>query len=161
MITVAEATELLAVESELLDDRRFAEWNAMFDDDGVYWVTLEPRGDEYDPRRTPSLIYDDPARRRERVVRLLQTRPHCQNPPSRTIHHIGNVRVNGDVITCTLFLAELRDGDQGQFFLGEQRVYAAKCRYLLGERDGTPTFKEKRVDLLNRSTPLHNLSFIL
>ena len=161
-VTVAEATELLAVESELLDERQFAEWNDMFDTDGIYWVTLQPRaGGEYDPLRTPSLIYDDATRRRERVIRLLQTRPHSQNPPSETIHHIGNVRVKGDVVTCTLFLAELRNGDQGQFFLGEQRVYAASCRYLLVERDGRMKFKEKRVNLLNRSAPLHNLSFIL
>ena len=107
------------------------------------------------------MIYDDPARRRERVLRLVQTNPHCQNPPSQTIHQVGNVRVEDDVVSCTLFVAELRDGDQGMFHRGEQRIFAATCEYRMVERNGEVKIREKRVNLLNKSTPIHNLSFIL
>ena len=49
MLSVAEATDLLTAESRLLDERRFLEWNAMFDDDGVYWVPMDARTEDYDP----------------------------------------------------------------------------------------------------------------
>jgi 3-phenylpropionate/cinnamic acid dioxygenase small subunit len=162
MLTRTEAETLLFREARLLDERRFDDWLAMFADECLYWVpTIET-----DSPLEPSLIYDDRARMEERVFRLRDTRAYAQRPPSRTQHNISNVEVgepdaDGAVaVSCNLLLAELREGDSSQPGLGNQRLIAARCQYVLV---GAPDWRirEKKLLLIDRDLPHHNLSFIL
>ena len=76
------AVEFLYREARLADESRYAEWLALWTDDGVYWVpaTTEP---DVDPEARISHIYDNRNRIATRV-KLLQTghRP-SQLPPPR------------------------------------------------------------------------------
>ena len=58
-------------EARLADEARYAEWLALWTDDGVYWVpaTTDPVAD---PERHLSHVYDNRARIETRV-KLLQT----------------------------------------------------------------------------------------
>ena len=59
--------QLLFLEAQLIDGRRFAEWEALWVADGIYWVPAN--GDDTDPRRQVSLIYDNRSRMHNRVER--------------------------------------------------------------------------------------------
>ncbi|HZT07542.1 MAG TPA: aromatic-ring-hydroxylating dioxygenase subunit beta [Chloroflexota bacterium] len=157
-----EAEALLYREARLLDERRFPEWLKMFAEDCRYWVPTS----EADSPLDPSLIFDDRARMAERVFRLCETRAYAQRPPSRTVHSVSNVEVcepepdGAVVVHCAVLIVELREGDASQSGLGSQRLLAARCRYVFV---GGPDWRirEKKLLLVDRDLPHHNLSFIL
>ncbi len=161
-LTRADAEALLFREARLLDERRFDEWLAMFTDDCVYWV---PTNDG-DPNSEPSLIYDDRGRMEERVYRLVETRAYSQRPRSRTQHNISNVEVLDELVDgavdvrSNLLLVELREGDPAQAGLGNQRLLAARCQYLLVNPPDW-RIKRKKLNLIDADLAHHNLSFIL
>ncbi len=163
VLTVEEAERFLIAESRLLDERQFETWEALFADDGVYWVPIDP---EKDPRQSISIIYDDRKRLHERVYRLTQTPVLDQNPPSRTIHFVSNVEVDpgsadGDgLVHCRQLIAEMRPGGPQQAGLNAPRFFAARCEYRLRRQNGAWKIARKTVILLDSDEPQYNLSFI-
>ena len=159
-MTRQEAEQFLFEEARLIDERRFDDWLALFAPDCLYWL---PIGDG-DPNVEPSLIYDDYQRLQERVFRISQTAAPAQTPASRTLHNVSNVEVldanHGHTrIGCNLLILEFRPGDPSQVGLGTQRVFGAKADYIL-EAGPHWRIRTKKVSLLNRDAPLHNLTFI-
>jgi 3-phenylpropionate/cinnamic acid dioxygenase small subunit len=153
----AQIENLLYTEARLLDERRFEEWLDLFTDDAVYWIPAG--GEDPDPRRHVSLIYDDRTRLKLRIGRLRGDFAHSQLPPSRVYRMVGNVEIaepSGHEVTvhAVLALFEVR--------YGKQTVYAARCTYRLRREDGTPwRIASKRVDLVNRDEVIDNLTFLV
>jgi len=148
-------SQFLALEAALLDERRFDEWLDLYTEDAVYWVPLRP--DHPSPPRDVSINYDDRARLRERLGRLRSEFGHAQNPPSRTCHVVGNVRVarhtaDGIAVTSTFVVTEVRRG--------VQTVYSGFVEHELVERGDGFQIRQKRIRLLNSDLPLGNLTFI-
>lgn len=147
--------EFLYHEADLLDERRFDEWLELFTDDALYWV---PQGDEEDPARHVSLVYDDRRRLRERVLRLSSGFAYSQDPPSRTCHVVGNVRIADEAggelaLSSNVLVAEVRRN--------VQNLYAARVEHaLLPERD-TFRIRRKTVRLVNSDVPLGNVTFLV
>jgi len=161
-MTREEAESLLFREARFLDERRFDEWLSMFTADCLYWVPTV----DGDPDREASLIYDDHPRMQERVYRLLETKAYAQLPPSRTQHNISNVEVldgpdeRSVRVLSNLMLVEVRAGGDGQVGTGRLRLLAARCAYLFV--DGPDwRIRQKKLSLIDRDLPHHNLSFIL
>src|SRR5438270_862809 len=108
-----EIEDFLYREAELLDDRRYEDWLELFADDGIFWIPLDA---DADPKREPSILYDDKDGRAARVHQLLHQPHYSQMPPSRTVHAITNVRVgeadpDGAVrVRCNLAITEMRSG---------------------------------------------------
>ena len=147
--------EFLYHEAELLDDRRFDEWLELFTDDALYWV---PQGDDLDPDRHVSLVYDDRRRLRERVLRLSSGFAYSQDPPSRTCHVVGNVRVGSETggvlaLTSNVLVAEVRRD--------VQNLYAARVEHALVADDGAFRIRRKTVRLVNIDVPLGNVTFLV
>jgi benzoate/toluate 1,2-dioxygenase beta subunit len=139
-----EVEEFLIHEADLLDQRRFEEWGALFTDDGIYWVPAVPGQDN--PFDTISIFYDDREGRDVRIRRLRHPKNLAQEPPTRTLHVIQNVRArrvaDGDIhATSRLLMLDYRDG--------VQRLYGATCQHTLRRRAGGFAIAYKRVDLLN------------
>jgi 3-phenylpropionate/cinnamic acid dioxygenase small subunit len=161
-MTREEAESLLFREARLLDERRFDEWLSMFTDDCLYWIPTV----DGDPEHEVSLVYDDIARMKERVYRLLETKAYAQMPPSRTQHNISNVEVLDGPdepsarVVSNLMLVELRAGGDGQVGTGRLRLLAARCQYLFVNGPDW-RIREKKLILIDRDLPHHNLSFIL
>ena len=162
-LTVQEAERFLFTEARLLDERRFEEWEALFADDAVYWVPIDPARD---PSHAVAIIYDDRKRLHERVYRLTQTPVLDQNPASRTIRFVSNVEVvdgQGDAdatVHCRQLIAEMRPGGPGQQGLSAPRLFPARCEYRLRRADGAVKIVLKKVVLLTSDEPQYNLSFI-
>jgi 3-phenylpropionate/cinnamic acid dioxygenase small subunit len=72
-------------EARLLDERRWAEWAALFAPDGWYWLPAAP--EHTDPLNQASHLYDDALLREVRIARLQSPQAHSQQPPGRC-HHL-------------------------------------------------------------------------
>ena len=131
-------------ESQLLDRGCFAEWLALFADDGIYW--LPSLRDQVDPLGVPSIIYEDVAILAMRVERLLEARALVLTPMPRTIHLVTNIIVDTldetDVgVDATLLVVEQQDG--------RKQIYAGRSSYRLRRTGDSFRIRLKRVELMD------------
>jgi len=94
-----EIERFLFHEAELLDDRRFDDWLALFADDTHYWMptrrslgrrqTQDFGGEDEAPH-----FDDDKQSLSYRVARLSTAFAWAEQPPSRTRHIIANIRAS-------------------------------------------------------------------
>ena len=90
----AAATDFLYREARLADEARYAEWLALWTDDGVYWVPATTDA-AASPETHLSHVYDNRARLDTRI-KLLQTgHRYSQEPASLMRRLISNVEVDG------------------------------------------------------------------
>lgn len=146
--------DFLYHETALLDERRFDEWLELFTDDALYWI---PQGDEVDPIRHVSLVYDDRRRLHERVLRLGSGFAYSQDPPSKTCHVVGNVQASdgaeGELeVASTLLVAEVRRN--------LQNVYAGRVTHTLVPDGEGFRIRRKVIRLVNSDIPLGNVTFL-
>jgi len=152
--------EFLHREARLADEARYAEWHALWADDGVYWVpaTTDPAAD---PEKHLSHIYDNRTRLDTRI-KLLQTgHRYSQEPPSLMRRLISNVEVeraeNGEFVAASNFiLAEL--SVQAKH---EMHWWVGRTTHRLRLVDGALKMSQKKVVLVNAAEPLPNLSFLI
>lgn len=163
MVSDAErraVVDFLYREARLADEARYAEWEALWTDDGVYWVpaSTDPG---VDPERQISHIYDN----RDRIatrVKLLQTGYRfSQEPASRMRRLVGNVEVTrteeGELVAESNFvLAEL--SIQAKH---ETHLWTGRATHRLRRVDGALRMSRKTVVLVNAAEPLPNLSFLI
>lgn len=140
----AELEAFVLHEARLLDERRFAEWLALFADDGVYWVpTLPGQGS---PQEALSLFYEPKPLLAMRVARLERTDAHIQAPPSRTVHHVSAIETTHDLeVRSALVVAEWR--------AGEARWFAGRVLHRLRRSAEGLRIVLKRVDLIDSEAP--------
>jgi 3-phenylpropionate/cinnamic acid dioxygenase small subunit len=163
MVSDAErqaVVEFLYREARLADEARYAEWHALWTDDGEYWVpaSADPNAD---PDKHISHIYDNRARIDTRV-KLLQTgHRYSQEPASLMRRLISNVEVeqaaDGHFIAESNFiLAEL--SIQAKH---EMHWWVGRTTHRLRLVDGALKMSRKKVVLINAAEPLPNLSFLI
>ena len=134
----------LYAESQLLDCGRFAEWLALFADDGLYW--LPSVREQVDPLGIPSIIYEDVGILAMRVERLLEARALVLTPMPRTTHLVTNIIVDAfdetDVKVDAAFLVvEQQDG--------RKQIYAGRSSYTLRRAGDSFRIALKRVELMD------------
>ena len=155
--------QLLFLEAQLIDQRRFAEWEALWVDEGIYWVPAN--GDNTDPHTQVSLIYDNRSRMHNRVERYAGGRAISQQPPPRTVHLVGNVTIEPAasddatsddvslVVRSTVQVAESRPGVRVD--------WVGAVTHHLVERDGALLFAFKKVVLVDNDQELTTIDFLL
>ncbi|HET8672432.1 MAG TPA: aromatic-ring-hydroxylating dioxygenase subunit beta [Thermoleophilaceae bacterium] len=151
----AAVAAFLYHEADLLDSRRYEEWLGLYTDDAIYWI---PQGDDADHVHQVSIAYDDHRRLHERVLRLGSGFAFSQDPPSRTCHVVGNVRIAGELdgdldVRSNLVLAEMRRGLQS--------VYAGQVTHQLVPTGESFLVRRKTIRLINSDIPLSNLTFLI
>jgi 3-phenylpropionate/cinnamic acid dioxygenase small subunit len=152
--------EFLHREARLADEARYAEWLALWTDDGVYWVpaTTDPAAD---PDRHLSHIYDNHGRLETRI-KLLQTGyRYSQEPASPMRRLISNIEVapaeNGELVAESNFaLAELAIQARR-----EMHWWVGRATHRLRRVAGELRMCRKKVVLVNAAEPLPNLSFLI
>src|ERR1700722_750274 len=147
-----QVQQFLFLEAELLDDRRFDEWIALFEPDGEYWVPMV--WGQPDPFQHISLIYENVEVLTMRVQRLKELAALSQRPFSRTCHHLGNVTIrsaddNKLSVRSALIVVEYRRN--------EQRTFAGYARHTLTRNGAAFRIQAKRVDLLNCDTDVGHI----
>jgi benzoate/toluate 1,2-dioxygenase subunit beta len=153
------AVGFLYQEARLADEARYAEWLALWTDDGVYWVPATT-----DPAATPdthiSHIYDNRARIDTRI-KLLQTgHRYSQEPASLMRRLISSVEVATEgselVVESNFLLAELSVQSRH-----EMHWWVGRTTHRLRRVDGGLRMAAKKVVLVNAAEPLPNLSFLI
>ncbi len=138
-------------EARLLDEQRWEEWEALFAEDGFYWVPLVH--DQADPLNHTSLAYEDRLLLRLRISRLREG-PFSQRPPSRSQHVLQTPDIepmqDGLHVTRTAFLYVEVHGD-------EQQVHAGTVFHHLRDTAEGLRIVLKRVNLLGCEQALPSL----
>ena len=144
--------ELVVHEARLLDEKRYAEWNALFTDDAIYWVPLvpgQPEGLDH-----TSHLYEDKLLRELRIERLKSPRAFSQQPPTRSLHLLQAPTVEppapdrgSEQLVRTVFQYTESQGDEINTFVGV-------CWHRLVGVDGALRIRQKRVDLINSDAAL-------
>jgi 3-phenylpropionate/cinnamic acid dioxygenase small subunit len=140
---VRSVERFLYREADLMDNHRYDDWLALWDQQLRYWVPCNQY--EINPSREVSLIFDDRERLEDRLARLKGRHAHAQRPRSRLMRVISNVEVESG-------------GDEtlkasSQFVLGEVRL--DRQVVLFGRSFHTI------VHLLNNDTPMGNVTFLV
>jgi 3-phenylpropionate/cinnamic acid dioxygenase small subunit len=143
--------QFLYAQAEILDDRRWDDWLALFTSDGRYWMPVTQDQKEWDG--VPNIFNEDIHIMEMRARRVVHPRAHSQKPPMRLSHVVSNIVVEkddprtGQVVTRAKFYA-------AEFRRDNVRHFAGSYRHTL-TRDGKGGFKIKlqRVDLVNAEGP--------
>lgn len=150
-VTHRQLIDFVLLEARLLDEARYDEWNALFTDDGIYWVPLTP--DQPDGLQHTSHLYEDKLLRDLRVERLKSPRAFSQQPRSRGHHLLQTPTVevfepadNRFVLRSQFHYAEAQN-DEVNFFVGT-------AFHHLCVRDGALRLTLKRANLLNSDAAL-------
>ena len=152
--------EFVYREARLADEGRYAEWLALWTDDGVYWVpaTTDPGAD---PDKHISHIYDNRGRIETRV-KLLQTgHRYSQEPASRMRRLVSNIETapaeDGELVVESNFvLAELALQAKR-----EVHWWVGRTTHRLRQVGGELKMCRKKVVLINAAEPLPNLAFLI
>lgn len=162
LLTQHTVEQFLFLEARLIDERRFAEWEDLWEAEGIYWVPAN--GEDTDPKRDVSLIYDNRSRLHSRVERYASGKAFSQQPPPRTAHVVANVAIepagpaSADpsgvrVVHSTVHVAESRPGFRVD--------WVGRSTHHLIERDGTWRIAFKKVVLVDNDQELTTLDFLL
>jgi benzoate/toluate 1,2-dioxygenase subunit beta len=151
-----EIVDFLYREAQLADEHKYADWEALWTDDGVYWVPVD--GNDTDPAKTVSFIYDNRVRLRTRIGMLLTGERHSQVPPSDLARVLSNVLVHEQVpgedikVTAAFVLIEYRR---------EHIIWAGRVTYKLRPTDQGLKIALKKVVLVDSHDAIRKLGFIL
>jgi 3-phenylpropionate/cinnamic acid dioxygenase small subunit len=151
-----EISQFLYKEARLQDENRYQEWESLWTDDAVYWVPAN--GEDIDPERDMSIIYDNRSRIGLRIRQFLTGKRYSQLPTSRLRRVIGNVEVlaeeaGGTRVTANMLLYESHR--RGQI------LWAARNEYLLRRVDADWRMAYKKVALVNNEAALTTMAFLI
>jgi 3-phenylpropionate/cinnamic acid dioxygenase small subunit len=142
---------LLVHEAHLLDEKRFEEWLALFDVDGMYWAPVDHQ--LTNPAEGLSHIAEDIVFLTARVRRLSEPTAYSEQPSPRMCRLVANIAIEGGshgtglvAIRSKLAVIEYRIRIDGE---DESRTFAATVRHLLRPDDNSFKIVRKRVDLIN------------
>ncbi len=145
-------------EARLLDEMQLDQWNALFADDGIYWLPVSPEAS--DPRLHASHLYDDRMLRQVHIERLRSAQAHSQQPAGRCHHLLQQPEVidfnevdNRFCIRTPFLYTELR--------AGRTVSLPGVARHELRRSESGFLIVLKRVDLLHASQPLPAVEFYI
>jgi 3-phenylpropionate/cinnamic acid dioxygenase small subunit len=153
---VHEISQFLFREARYADDHCYEQWEALWADDGVYWIPAN--GDDIDPDRQMSIIYDNRSRISLRVKQLLTGKRHTQEPQSRLRRIVGGIellKAEGRELQVACNTVIFESALRGDI------IWASRNEFLL-RRDGDD-FKiaRKKVTLVNNDKAIFTLSFLV
>ena len=157
---VAEVTQFLYREARLCDEHEYDAWEALWTDDGVYWIPANGEGG--DPEHVMSIVYDNRSRIALRVRQFHTGKRFSQTPRSGLRRLVSNVELlqadaSSVTVACNMILFESTTrGDV---------VWGARNEYVLrrdgGEGQGPLKMARKKVTLVNNSAALFSMAFLM
>ena len=156
---LVEVERFVYREARLADELRYDAWESLWTDDGIYWVPAN--GDEIDPERRMSIIFDNRARIATRIKQLNTGKRHAQTPPSRMRRLVSNVE-----------LIEPATGEEDDIGVGANfllyesrergaRIWGGRMRYTLRRTEEGLRMARKTVLLVDSDRPLPTMAFLV
>jgi len=162
-MTIREIEQWVYREARLADEGDYDGWEALWTDDGVYWIPAN--GDDIDPATQMSIVFDNRSRIALRVRQLKHDKRHAQNPKSRLRRIVGNVEVlSGDAAGGDAAAGDVVVG--ANFIVYESRergttIWGGRTEYRLRRVEGQWRMAAKKVMLVDNDRPLSTLAFIV
>lgn len=163
--TIAEITQALYDEAELLDESRLREWLGMVTDDVVYQVPVRIHKEQTGESRVTGVQADsyhldeNRASLLMRVERVETGFAWAEEPPSRIRHMVSNVRVrhrdDGDLDVRSYVMVYRSRWDRPDY-----DIMTAERHDVFRDVDGTWKLARRLVVLDNTTVPMLNLSFL-
>jgi 3-phenylpropionate/cinnamic acid dioxygenase small subunit len=154
--TLEDVTQFLYREARLQDEHQYDQWEALWTDDGVYWVPAN--GDGGDPEQEMSIIYDNRSRIGLRVRQFHTGKRFSQSPKSRLRRVVSNIEVISDDGR------EVLAASNAMVFESQTRgdiVWATRNEFTLRREGDGFRMARKKVVLVNNSTALFSLAFLI
>lgn len=151
-----DVTRFIYREARLQDEHRYDDWEALWTDDGVYWVPAN--GDGGDPEQVMSIIYDNRSRIALRIRQYHTGKRFSQTPQSRLRRLVSNIEIDEDdghelAVGCNMLIFENQTrGDV---------LWAARTEYRLRRVDGALRMVRKKVSLVNNQDALYSMAFLV
>ena len=151
-----EVTQFVYLEARLQDEHAYDAWEALWTDDGVYWVPANGEGG--DPEQCMSIIYDNRSRIALRIRQFHTGKRFSQTPKSRLRRLVSNVEIlqHDD--------AQIVVGSNAMVFESHVRgdtIWASRNEHTLRRVDGELRLVRKKVVLVNNETALHSMAFLI
>jgi benzoate/toluate 1,2-dioxygenase beta subunit len=155
-IGLEQAEQFLYREARLADEHRYGEWEALWTEEATYWVPAN--GDETDPSREMSIIFDNRARIATRVAQFNTGKRHSQTPPSRVRRIVSNVelleRDGEELLVGSNFIA-VESRERGT------QVWAGRAEHRLRVVEGELKMASKKVMLVDNDRAVYTLAFLI
>lgn len=150
-----EVEQFIYREARMQDELDYDGWEALWTDDAIYWVPAN--GDDSDPGREMSIIYDNRSRIGTRIKQLQTGKRHSQSPPSRLRRLVANVELlstDEDILAGANFVV-YESRERGV------TLWAGRSEYRLRRGDDGLQMAAKTVFLVNNDRPLNTLAFLI
>lgn len=149
-------TDFIYREALYQDDHRYDDWEALWTDDGVYWIPAN--GDDIDPEKQMSIVYDNRSRIALRIRQLHTGKRHAQAPRSRVRRVVSNIQIGetgpgGLQVFCNSLVFESA--------LRADTLWSARTEYWLRDIGGDFRMSRKNVFLTNNDQALFTLAFLI
>ncbi len=154
--TLEDVTHFIVQEARLQDEHRYDDWEALWTDDGVYWVPAN--GDDIDPEAQMSILYDNRSRIALRIRQFHTGKRYSQTPQSRLRRLVSNVEVLADDgheirAACNALVYESQTrGDT---------IWASRNEYTLRRSGDSLRMAFKKVMLVNNHEALYSMAFLI
>lgn len=164
--TRREIEEFLYHEAMLADESRYPEWLELVTDDIHYWV---PSGDgDYEPGSRVSFLNDNRTRLATRITQLMSGRRYSQVPKSPMRRIISNIQL--------LAMHPGGDGGSGDEYevgsnfvlyehavqaTNDMRIWVGRTTHRLRRTDEGLRIARKKIELVNSTSALPNMAFII
>ncbi len=157
-----QVEQFLFLEARLADEGDYDGWEALWTEDGVYWIPAN--GDDIDPATQMSILFDNRSRIALRVRQLKSDKRHAQNPKSRLRRLLANIELldvgageadgDGDIVAGANFLI-YESRPRGT------TTWGGRTEYRLRRLDGGWRMARKKVMLVDNDRPLFTLAFLV
>lgn len=154
--TLEEVTQFIYREARLQDEHQYRDWEQLWADDGVYWVPAN--GDDIDPEKQMSIIYDNRSRIGLRVNQYYTGKRFSQTPQSRLRRLVSNIEVLADDGK------EIRAASNALVYESHIRgdtVWASRNEYTLRREGDELRIVLKKVMLVNNQDALSTMAFLI
>jgi benzoate/toluate 1,2-dioxygenase beta subunit len=155
-LDIRTVEQFLYREARFADEHRYDDWEALWTDDGHYWVPAG--GDDVDPATRMSIINDNRNRIATRIAQLKTGRRHSQIPRSRLRRVVSNVEiegVDGDDTTVGANFVLVESRERGK------QLWAGRYTYRLRLVDRELRMASKKVALVDNELAIPTLSFLI
>ena len=143
-------------EAQLMDEHRYDEWLSLWHVDSLYWLPCN--GDDIDPEREVSLIYENHEGIKERVMRLKSKFAHTQSPRTRLLRVVSSICLehvtDSEICGSSVFVL-------GAARIAEQETWFGKTHHTLIRTDDGLKISRKKVFVLNNDMPMQNMTFLV
>lgn len=153
---VARAIQLVWHEAELLDDKQYETWEALYTEDARYVIPIDQDAEDFES--SLNMVYDDARMRRMRVDRMVQGFAPSAVAAARTVRTLSRFTVpHLDDQQVTLNSAQVLVG----YKRGHTFTLGARVTHRIALRQDGDRITQKVIRLLNSDEHVPAAGFLL